>query len=279
MMWELVEPDVFEVLGTPIVRGRGLRESDDASAPLVVVVNQSAARAYWPGRRALGQRLWVPWGGGPKRLWTVVGVVADTRYDDLTDPRPAIYYPLRQVDAFHSNYLLVRTTSAHAPVMPIVRKALAAHAPDSRATAAVSVRSRLDAPLIRPRFGALLLTVFAGMALLLAAAGVYGIMAFLVRSRRPEIGIRLACGATPARAGARVLRQGLTLALAGSLLGAAGAVASGALFRALLYGVAPSDPLSLALAIGVVVAAAALACWVPARMAAETDPAVVLRAE
>ena len=277
MMWELVEPDVFDVLGVTVLRGRGFRETDDQLAAPVVVVNETGARTYWPGEEALGQRLWVPWGGGPERLWTVVGVVADTRYGDLTELRPAIYYPLRQTRSFHSNYLVFRTSGAGAPVMRIAREALSTWAPDFRPKSAASVRRSFDALLARPRFAALLLVLLAGVALLLATAGMYGIMGFYVHGRRVEIGVRLACGATPSLVGRRVLLHGALLATAGAAAGAVGAVASGALFRALLFGVSPMDPLSVGVAAGIAILASVLACGVPAIRAASVDAAIVLR--
>jgi predicted permease len=277
MMWELVEPDVFEVLGVPVLRGRGFRETDDDTAPPVVVVNQAAARLYWPGQEALGQRLWVPWGGGPEQLWAIVGVVADTRYGALTELRPAIYYPLRQTRSFRSNYLVVRTSGEGQPVMRIARDALEMHAPDFRPKSAVSVRGLLDGPLARPRFAAILISAFATVALLLSATGLFGIMAFLVRSRRRETGIRLACGSTPLSAAGRVLLHGVLVASAGAAVGAVSSVASGAAFRALLFGVAPWDPLSVGVSVGVAIIVAVVACGVPARQAASVDPAVVLR--
>jgi len=279
MLWEFVEPDVFEVLGVAVLRGRGLLETDDESSAPVVVVNETAARIYWPGEDALGQRVWVPWAGGPERLWTVVGVVADTRYGDLTELRPAIYYPLRQTRSFHSNYLVVRTAGPGTPVLRIARDALRARAPAFRPKSAVSVRSQLDTPLAGPRFTALLLGVFSGIALLLAAAGMYGVMASWVRSRRVEIGIRLACGSTPGLVARRVMLRGVFLATAGAALGAASGVATGVILGALLFGVSPADPMSLALSMGVAVLVALLASGIPARQAAGVDPMASLRGQ
>jgi ABC-type antimicrobial peptide transport system permease subunit len=244
----------------------------------VVVVNEAAARAYWPGGDALGQRVWTPW-SGPDRLWTVVGVAKDTRYGELTDLRPTVYFPLRQVRTFHSNYLLVRTTGAGPPILQVVREALVTSGSGFQPRSAVSVGSRLAEPLARPRFSAFLLSIFAGIALLLATSGLYGIMAFLVRSRRREIGIRLACGATPTRAGARVLSQGVFIALAGAGVGLAVALASARALTSMLFGVTPSDPISLGVAVGISLATAVAACWIPARRAARIDPAVVLRGD
>jgi len=279
LMWEFVLPNVFDVLGVPVVRGRGFDDGDVDGAPPVVVINESAARAYWPGEDAIGQRIWVPWGGGPERPWAVIGVVGDTRYGMLTDLRPSIYYPLRQSGMFRSQQLLVRTDGSGAALMAAARAALAAHAPAFRPMSVQSVRARLAEPVVRPRFAALLLAVFAAAALLLAVIGVYGVMAYMVRSRRREIGVRLACGATPLASGALVLRQGLAITGAGAAVGLAGAVASGSLFRSLLFGVGPSDPTSLALATLSGVLVAALACWLPARRAAAVDPAVALRSD
>jgi putative ABC transport system permease protein len=164
-------------------------------------------------------------------------------------------------------------------LMTLARGALADHAPMFRPLSVESARDRLSEPLVRPRFAALLLAVFAGTALLLAAVGVYGVMTHLVRSRRREIGVRQACGATPRASGALVLRQALTVALAGAVVGVSGAVASGSVFRALLFGVGPMDPVSLGLGALTGVLVAALACWLPAWRAATVDPAIALRAD
>jgi putative ABC transport system permease protein len=279
MMWEFVLPNVFDVLGTSVVRGRAIDDGDAEGAPRAVVINESAARAYWPRENVIGQRIWVPWAGGADRPWTVVGVVRDTRYGVLTDLRPSIYYPLRQTGMFRSRQLLVRTDGSRPPLMTLARGALADHAPMFRPLSVESARDRLSEPLVRPRFAALLLAVFAGTALLLAAVGVYGVMTHLVRSRRREIGVRQACGATPRASGALVLRQALTVALAGAAVGVSGAVASGSVFRALLFGVGPMDPVSLGLGALTGVLVAALACWLPAWRAATVDPAIALRAD
>ena len=277
MFLQVVEPDVFDVLGVAVVQGRSVSAADDAGAAPVAVVNETAARRWWPGEDAVGQRVRVPVAEYADTWWTVVGVVADTRYDAFPEPRASIYFPIAQFHSFIPSYLLVRTDPRAPPVLGVVRDVLAETSPTVRATGATAVRSSLDEPLATPRFAALLLLVIAGVTLVLAVGGVYGVMAFLVRSRRRELGVRMACGATPARIGELVVRKGLLLAAGGAAVGAAAAVASGALFEALLYGVEPTDAVSVSAAMVVAVIAALAACGIPTLRAAGVDPAEILR--
>ncbi len=276
---EFVESSYFDLLGAPVLRGRALTEADRVGAAPVVVVNEATARRYWPGEEAVGQRITTGLPGVEGTSMTVVGVVGDTRYGALTELQPTAYFPLAQVDGFRSQYLLVRTAAGAPPLLEAAREALAAEAPGVRAMAVERVAERLAAPLAGPRFSALLSTVLAVTALIIAVAGVYAMMAFLVRSRRREIGVRLACGGTPSSVGGRVIARGLTLAAVGSAIGAAGAAWSGRAFESLLFGVSGVDPGSLGAGMALALAAAALACIIPARRAAGVDPVEVLRAE
>ena len=209
----------------------------------------------------------------------MIGVVGDTRYGDLTELKPTVYFPLRQIGVFGARYLLVRTTGSGVPLLDLVREALQAEAPQYRATSVSSVLDRLAEPLVRPRFAALLLSVLALTALLIAVAGVYSTMAFSVRSRYRELGVRMACGGTPLDVGGLVLRRGFRIALLGSLLGGAAATTSSAFFKSLLFGVEPADLPTLTGGAGLALVCAVLACVPPALRAATTDPADVLRSE
>jgi hypothetical protein len=164
---EFVEPDFTAVLDVPVREGRGFEESGDGEAPGVVVVNRSAARAYWAGGDAVGRRIRTGLPGADDQLLTVVGVVADTRYGALEEIEPAVYFPLRQTGVFQSRYLLVRTTGAATPVVRLAREALAAEGSAYRAISAGTVRERLAEPLVRPRFAAWLVGILALTALII----------------------------------------------------------------------------------------------------------------
>lgn len=225
--FEVVQPDHFRTLRQPILRGRALHAGDGDGAPTVVVVNEAAARLFWPGADPLGRRLTGPGFGEPQRWWTVVGVAANARYLDLLETQPVVYFPLRQVNAVPPSYLLVRSAAGTEAVLPAVRDAVASVDPAIRVKDASSLRARLDAPLARPRFAVLILGTLAGTTLLLAAVGVYGVMAAAVRARTAEIGVRLACGATPMSVRRLVLRHGMLLAAAGAAIGGAAVIAAG----------------------------------------------------
>ncbi|HSM06723.1 MAG TPA: ABC transporter permease, partial [Longimicrobiales bacterium] len=272
LFMEFVESDFTEVLDVPVLEGRTFTDADDRDAPWVVMVNRAAALAYWPGEDAVGQQVTTGFPGAEGRALTVVGVVADTRYGALREIEPAVYFPLRQTGVFQSRHLLVRTTGAPAPVFRLAREALAAEGSAYRAISAETVRDRLAEPLVRPRFAAWLLTTLALTALVIAVAGVYGTMAFRVRARRRELGVRMACGGSPRTVAGRVVRRGLVIAGVGGLTGVGAAVLSGGLFQSLLFGVGPSDPGVLLAALVVSLACAGLACAIPARQAAALDP-------
>jgi predicted permease len=277
--WEVVQPDYFETLQLPLLRGRSLTVRDRPGTGQVVVVNEMAARLLWPGEEALGKRLGAFGQQTGDEWWTVVGVAANARYQDFLETRPVVYFPLRQITTFPLNYLLVRLTGEMDELLPRVRVAVAEQDPAIRVRSASSLRAKLDAPLARPRFAALILGSLAATTLLLAAVGVYGVMSAAVRARSGEVGVRMACGAKPGDVRALLLGQGLLLAGVGAFLGSLAVLPGAALLDSLLFRVAPSDPWSLATAAILVLVVALAACWIPAQRAARLDPARVLRAE
>jgi predicted permease len=279
MIIEVVQPSYFGLLDVPLRRGRYFAPADDESTGLVTVVNQLAARALWPDEDAVGQRVRAPFAEYGDRWWTVVGVVGDTRYAALEEPRPTIYFAMRQLTSFTPRNLLVRTTADAGPLLPRVGEAFLEVDPTMRPQSATLVSSTLAEPLARPLLGARLLVLFAGVTLLLAVAGVYGVMAYTVRTNRRAIGVRLACGATPAGAAGAVLRQAAGIVLAGAAAGTVAALASGRVVEGLLFGVSATDPTTIAGAAGVVLFGASVACWWPARRAAGVDAGTVLRGE
>jgi predicted lysophospholipase L1 biosynthesis ABC-type transport system permease subunit len=212
--------------------------------------------------------------------FTVVGVVPDTRYRDLRTPRASVYFPLRQSPfPFAPLTLVVRASGDPAAVAPSLRHAIARADPGVRLESASTFASHLDRPLAGPRLNALLLTVFACASVALAAVGLFGVMAAMVRQRAREIGVRLALGATPANVFGTVVRRGLAIALIGAAVGLPASLAGNRLLLALLYGVSPTDLPTYGAVLSVLLAVSAAAIAVPARNSTRVDPALTLRAD
>jgi predicted lysophospholipase L1 biosynthesis ABC-type transport system permease subunit len=211
---------------------------------------------------------------------TVVGIAPDSRYRDLREPRRAIYYPLAQsVFPFAPTNLIVRATGSPAALVPAVRRALDEVAPGVILANGSTFESYLDAPLAQPRLNALLLAVFAAAATVLAAIGLFGVMATMVRQRTRELGVRIALGATARDIRDLVVGRGLTIALAGAAAGLAGALAANRLLAAMLFEVSPADAVSLVAVAVFLLAVALIATLIPARSSTRIDPVVALRAE
>jgi putative ABC transport system permease protein len=276
--YEGVDPSYFATLGLPILRGRGIEGRDRAGSELVVAVNQAFARLFWPDTDPIGRR--IKWGSSTSASpWrTVVGVVADARYRDLTSVRPSIYVPYGQGIPVSPNYLAVRAKSP-ASATGAIRRAVADQEPGAAVVSIEPLPDLLAAPLARPRFQTVIVAGFATLALLLSVVGTYATLSFFVRQRRREIGIRMALGAAPSNVRRLVLRQGLTIGALGVPLGMASALSLGRVVQPLLFGVNATDPLVLmgtAVALLVAVFAAAL---LPTRLATHTDPLRALRSE
>jgi putative ABC transport system permease protein len=283
--WQAVAPGYFETLGMRLVRGRGVEPRDDERAPGVAVINEAVARRYWPGRDPLGQRLLLGGGAGPGWV-TVVGVVHDVRHGSLRDePEPQIYIPHAQFrfwnggGAARSLSLVLRTLGDPMAQAGALRQRVSEMDPNLTVSEVRTLASVRSESVARPRFVTLLLGLFATLAALLAAVGIYGLVSYQVVLRIPEIGIRLALGARASSVARLVLRQGLLLAAAGLLAGVLGALAATRLLSHLLFGVAALDTVTFVAIPLLLVAVALLASWLPARRAARLDPATVLRAD
>jgi predicted permease len=276
---EVVVPAYFTTFGLPVLRGRALGADDREGAPPVVVVSQSTAQHFWPDQDAVGRRLTL--GSGPgQRRFTVVGVVPDTRYRDLRTPRPSVYFPLAQsFFPFVPTTLVMRTSDARTDITAALERVLGETTPGIALARASRLETFMEGPLAQPRLNAMLLAAFACAAVALAAVGLFGVTALMVRQRARELGVRMALGATARDVGRMVVRRGLALALAGTALGLAGALAANRLVASLLFGVAPGDPLTLALVAAALLVVALLASLLPARASTRIDPAVALRAE
>ncbi len=275
---EVATPDYFRTLGVPIIRGRGFTDADREGVPGAVIVSQSTARLYWPGADPIGKRLRM--GEKLEQVFSVVGVVPDTRYRDLRDARPSIYFPLRQsFFPFAPWTLAIRTTGSPADAVPAIRRVISETAPGVALVSAAPFGDLLEGPLAQPRLNALLLAVFAGAAVTLAAVGLFGAMATMVRQRTRELGVRMALGATARDLRGLVMRRALTIAAVGSVVGLLSALLVNRLLVAMLYEVAPTDWATLSAVTGFLIVVATLASVIPARSTTRIDAVIALRAE
>ncbi len=277
--FEVVGPSYFRTLEIPVLRGRAFGDQDREGAPHVAMISDVVARQTWPGEDPIGKRLkgGPPDGGGD--WFTVVGVVGETRYHELMRREPSLYIPATQFDGPPPMTLAVRTRGDPAAAVPLIRHALQEVNPGLMLAAGGPISELLAAPLARPRFSTLLLTIFATITVLLAMVGIYGAVAATVGQRTREIGIRLALGAPAEGVRTLVLRQGVGLALIGSVLGLVVALLGTRVLKSLLFGVTPNDPITFAAIVFLVVGASALACYLPARRATRVDPLVTLRGD
>ncbi len=275
---ESIHRGYFEALGVTLVRGRGFAETDRQGAPEVAVVSEDLAAYTWPGQDPIGKRIKLGRLDSAEAWRTVVGVAGPTRYRDLATPRATVYLPAAQfIDT--AEMLILRTTSPLSLVARLTRERVSAIDPDVQVTSVAPFQDLLQGPLARPRFNTFLIGIFGVAAFLLAAVGLYAVMAASVRQRSPEMGVRIALGATASDVRVLVLGEGLRLAGLGAALGLTGALALTRLLRGLLYGVHPLDPLSMLAAALLLVGVSALASSLPARRATRVDPISLLRAE
>ena len=274
---DAVGPDFFRTLDIPILQGRGFTDADREGAPKVAVVTEGAARRLWPHQAALGRRFHYPGQSAPDSQMTVVGVIPDVRYKEYREATPTILRPYRQLDV--EGLFVVRTRGSIAATLPAIRRAVRDVHPEADVVKAQAMDELIAPQLAQPRFHALLLSTFALAALVLAAIGLYGIMASAVAQQTRELGVRLALGATPAGLRTWVLRQALTVAGAGAVVGLLGALAGSRLLTSMLFEISPSDPVTLIGVSLLLLTVALLAAYLPARRATKIDPARALRAE
>ena len=274
--FNIVGPNYFRTLGIPLLRGRDFTERDDERAPAVVVVNETFARRYWPKQDPIGKRV----RRGPDTPWLqVVGVARDGRYYRATDePEPYVFIPYLQRPEPQMR-LQLRTDGDPALLAPRVRELVRELDPNVTVGTMRTMEEVFGRSVRRFTTNAMLVGALGTLALLLAAVGLYGVMAYAVAQRTREIGLRMALGARSGDVLRRVTGQGARLALVGMALGAGGAYALSRLLERFLYGVTAKDAPAFALAAAVLGAAALLASYIPARRASRVDPMVALRAE
>lgn len=282
-----VDDGYFAALRAPILAGRNFDARDDSASRPVVVVNETMAKRVWPDEPAVGKQLLLPWATiGPlgKRLTNdtahvVVGIVRDIKNTSLRDQaEPAIYYPQRQFP-FRTMHIVVRGRGDVGPLQSLLREEIRRLDPGLPQPEIKTLERVLHTSIDPSRFVMLLMTVFAVLALTIAAVGIYGILSYTVSRRRREIGIRLALGAEPGAIWRMVVRQGLTMAVAGCFVGVVAAQAGAGLIAKFMYETRASDPLTLAAVVTAVIAVALLACAVPGWRASGEDPTRALRAE
>jgi predicted permease len=286
-----VSPNYFDVFKIPVKRGRAFNDRDDMSAPGVVLINEAMARQYWKDGNPIGERLMI--GAGVmkelanEREREIVGVVGDSRDGGLNnEPEPRMFIPNAQVsDAQNALNLgiravawVVRTQAApyglSAAIQEQLRQASGLPVSDVRSMEDVVLRS-----ISRQRFNVLLMTIFAGSALLLAAIGVYGLMAYSVEQRTQEIGIRMALGAGGRDVRSMVVFQGMRLAVIGVIVGLAAAFGMSRLIASLLFGVEARDPMVFIVIPLLLTVVSLIAVWLPAHRASTIDPLRALRYE
>ncbi len=271
-----VAPNFFETLRIPLVAGREFNDSDRKDTNQVAIVNEAMAKQFWPEQNAVGKRFHF---FGETQLREVVGVVRNTVVNTFgEDPQPVAYLPLTQ-DYSAAASMQVRTSGRPEPVIATVRSQVQSLDTNLALTNMTTVGELIDQGLWAPRVGAGLLSIFGGLALVLAVVGVYGVLSYSVNQQTREIGIRMAMGAQSGRVLRLVVGQGMKLALAGLVLGLVAAFAATRVLSSLLFGVSAHDPLTFGGVALVLAVAAVLACYIPARRATKVDPMVALRHE
>ena len=275
-----VSPDYFKTMKIPLIRGRWFTPADGPGAPKVVLVSEGAARKFWPGEDPIGKPIALGQPGfGARDGVQIAGIVGEVRYRRMDElPRPDVYISHLQSPQT-SLVIFARTSGDPLALAPAVRREVSALNKNLPVYDIKSMRDRIGEATSRARFSATLLGVFASIALVLAALGIYGVMSYAVNQRTREIGIRLALGAQPGDVLGPVVGRGLILTVIGIAIGLVAALASTRVLTTLLYEVKPSDPATYAVIAVVLGAVALLASYIPARRATRVDPLTALRAE
>ena len=278
-----IGPEYFDTVDVKLAAGRKFTAFDDVDHPGVVLVNESFARHYFPNENPLGQKLRL----GPARIWRgerltsfeIVGIVRDVKLAGLEAPSEPAYYVSASQLPLEDMMVLVRTTTDPASMVGAVRQAVWSIDPNQPISNVSTLEKVVDDSIAQRRLNMLLMGLFSGLALLLSAVGIYGLLSHAVTQRTQEMGIRMALGAQVGDVLKLVLRQGMLLALIGEVIGLAAAFALTRLIRGLLFGVTPNDAMTFVAVVGVLTIVALLACYIPARRATKVDPLIALRYE
>jgi putative ABC transport system permease protein len=276
----VVTPGYFRTMGIALLSGRDFTDADVEGAPPVTIIDERLAREYWPNESAVGKRIRF---GPPEdnEPWhTIVGVVGIVRHQRVQeDTRKSVYLPHQQVPT--NGLTLVARTSSLNPqdVVGAIRREVAQIDPDLPVSEIATMDQVVAESIWQPRLYAMLFAVFAGGALVLAMIGIYGVMAFLVQTRTHEIGVRMALGATARDVFKLIVGRGMKLTIIGVAVGVGGAIALTRLMQGLLFNTSTTDPITFIVISLLLSLAAFLACYIPARRAAKTDPLIALRYE
>jgi predicted permease len=287
--FRVISPGYLAALGTPLIRGRGLLESDGPASAAVALVNEVSAHRFWPNEDPLGKTIRArPFGSLSDAPWwpeqmtdtfTVVGVVGNVIESRLNDQAEPVVYLSYLQNATRYAHVLVRTRSTPTSITSIVQREIRAVVPDLGVYNAQSMETILDQAVAAPRLNSVLLWAFATIALVLSAIGIYGVTSYAVSQRTREFAIRIALGAPPQSLFRLVTRDGLSVAIVGITIGLTGALLLARTLTSLLYGVVPTDAPTLVLGASMVLVVALLACWRPAWSATRVDPMITLRTE
>jgi putative ABC transport system permease protein len=274
-----VSDGYFETMGMRLVRGRYFDQTETATSAKVTIVNESLARRLWPGEEAVGKRLKQGWPETPSAWREVVGVVGDVKFNGVTADTPMqAYLPLVH-EPSRSLAIVARAAGDPAALVPAIEGVVQQVNKDLPLFEMRTMDEMLGTSIARQRMSMMVFVVFAVVALTLASVGLYGVVAHGVTERTHEIGVRIALGAEQRHVLGLVVRQGLSMALLGTAIGAAGSVALSRWIQGLLFGVTATDPLTLGAVVAVLLAVALVACYVPAWRATQVDPTTALRAE
>ena len=269
-----VNQNYFSAMHIPLLRGRNFTEQEVRQGDKVTLVSQQLVDTVFPNEEPLGKRLISAMGGQP---FEIIGVVGDIRHQSLGgQPFPAMYFPTRDIGRFN---LAIRTQGDPLSIVGAVRKEVHALDPDQPIAAVRKMSDWVDSSTAGPRYRTTLLGLFAGLAMILAATGIYGVMSYSVAQRTHEIGVRMALGARQFDVLKLVVRQGMLLTLVGVILGLLGAFALTRVMQSLLFGVTAKDPFTFSMVAALLIAVAFVACFIPARRATKVDPLVALRYE
>jgi putative ABC transport system permease protein len=273
--WRIVSPEFFRTLGVPLVRGRTFTTADGANGTTVMIVSQATAAKFWGSDDPIGH---VIRRVADRRDFTVIGVVGDVRNAALNQETPAMYYP-SAARVWPRMDVVIRTVGEPSSVLGSVREKVRELDPDVPLSTVRTMDEWVSTSAAQPRLNAVLLGGFAIAALLVAAVGVYGVLAYSVNQRTREIGLRMALGAPRGRVVRSIVREGMTVGLVGVGVGVVGALALGRALASLVFGVPVRDPITIAVVAAGLIVVALAACAVPARKASRVDPLVALRSE
>lgn len=279
--YRVISPDYFTTVGVPLLRGMPLTGEERVERAPAVVINDALARKYWPGENPIGKELWM--GAPGNQLFpsaTIIGVVGNTKDAGLgADPIPTVYVPLGMIPGWRYFSYVVHTTTEPAALAHAAAEVIHRLDPALPIQNVRTMDDQLRESVAPARWSMTLLGVFAALALVLAAIGIFGVLSFLVTQRTRELGIRIALGAAPARVRRMVVGRGVSLALGGTALGLVGALVLGRLMQSMLFGISTTDPLSYAAVVVVLLVIAAIASYLPARRATQVDPMEALRSD